>query len=617
MAAALMTLLLLATWGLLHRYRGLSQDGELYAFQAMARLNPALHSDVYLLANSQDDFTVFSPLYALFIRCLGLWNASVALFALCTMTFIAGAWTMARELWDEDRAWLTAGTCITIVCGYGAYGVFSYSENYLTARSMAEAMIIVALACQLRGLSRWSWIIAAASMFIHPLMALPGLLLLIALSIPLLYAALGAVAGVLSALVIACLALHAAHAPNLLTIVRGEWLEMIRERSQYLFLQLWRLQDWEAHARIILCLIIAALATEQPRARRLCIGGMLVGVSGLAVALIASNVGPVAILLQGQAWRWFWVTGFIGVLTLAPTLVRLWKDSGCGTVCATLLVASWTFPPVNGTFLAAAALGLWCLRWQVRPDSQKLLKALAYAIISTMAAWTIVNIWSLCTNPPVVAHGEPLLMERLRSIYSLQIPALAVLGFGLCLVRSELNSYASSAAVLLLITLSVWAYGPFDRQTAIDSNAGIAALPEWRAVIPPTGNVLVIPSGNSAGFIWFTLQRPSYLTVDQSAGIVFSREAAQEIRRRSEVLLPIMEPDWKIMTQRSRGEKEREKPHPITNQQLSSICGDPQLGFVIAKERLSFDSIPSKEPGPWKDWNLYDCTHVRQRANAG
>ena len=93
-----MVLLLLATWGILHHYKGLALDGELYAFQAMARLNPALHADLYLMGNSQDEFTFFSPLYALFIRCFGLWSASVVLFVLCTATFLTAAWSVAKSM---------------------------------------------------------------------------------------------------------------------------------------------------------------------------------------------------------------------------------------------------------------------------------------------------------------------------------------------------------------------------------------------------------------------------------------------------------------------------------------------------------------------------------------
>jgi hypothetical protein len=448
-------------------------------------------------------------------------------------------------------------------------------------------------------------------------MALPGVLLLACLSVPLFYAALGAVLGVLAALGVALLALHTSHGPQFLAIMEGPWLEMVRQRSQFLFLQTWRWHDWDAQLHPILCLTLSSLVAERPLVRGLCWGALLVGVTGLLVALIASTIGPVAILLQGQAWRWMWVTGFICVLMLAPTALRLWRDPGCGTVCATLLVASWTFPPVDGSLLTGAALGFWCLRRHMRPESRTLLLGLACTIIAAILAWTVANIWTLCTNPSVVSRGEPLLIERLRTIYALQLPALAVAGFSLRWLRCA-NGYTQGVAVALLIPLCVFAArGSFSGNSVSGTTAGIKSLAPWRAVIPPTSNVLVIPSSKAAGFIWFTLGRPSYLTADQSAGIVFSPETALEIRRRSEVLLPVEEPEWEVMSQLARTEHEREKhikqtEHPLTAPELRAICRDSQLGFVIAKERLGFDSIPSTEQGPWKDWNLYACARVRE-----
>jgi hypothetical protein len=83
------------------------------------------------------------------------------------------------------------------------------------------------------------------------------------------------------------------------------------------------------------------------------------------------------------------------------------------------------------------------------------------------------------------------------------------------------------------------------------------------------------------------------------------------------VLLPIMEPDWKIKTLLASAAKLRDangelkQPPALTAEKLSSICRDQTLSFVIAKERLGFDAIQNTQSGRWKDWNLYDCSRVR------
>ena len=72
----------------LHGYHGLTGDGQIYAFQAFARLHPQLTADLYLQNTSQDQFTLFSPLYAWCIGLLGLENAA----RLLTLLFTFGSW---------------------------------------------------------------------------------------------------------------------------------------------------------------------------------------------------------------------------------------------------------------------------------------------------------------------------------------------------------------------------------------------------------------------------------------------------------------------------------------------------------------------------------------------
>jgi hypothetical protein len=111
--------------------------------------------------------------------------------------------------------------------------------------------------------------------------------------------------------------------------------------------------------------------------------------------------------------------------------------------------------------------------------------------------------------------------------------------------------------------------------------------------------------------VWFTLERPSYLTVDQSSGVIFSHATAVEIRRRSEVLLPMEQPDWRLLTRRTtHGGKFDAKALPLTRDRLIRICADPTLDFVVAKENVGFQPRRHERQGPWDGWNLYDCRRV-------
>jgi hypothetical protein len=96
---------------------------------------------------------------------------------------------------------------------------------------------------------------------------------------------------------------------------------------------------------------------------------------------------------------------------------------------------------------------------------------------------------------------------------------------------------------------------------------------------------------------------------------VFSRTTALEVRRRSDVLLPLMEPDWKLLSEKAAsrpggGTAGKKATSVFTQDNLIGICSDPKLRFVVAREYLGFDPITHSHVGNWKDWNLYDCRRV-------
>ncbi len=147
-AAVPLALMLTALWLVMHGYHGLTGDGQIYAFQAFARLHPQLTTDLYLQNTSQDRFTLFSPLYAWCIGLLGLENAARLLTLLFTLWFLAAAWSFVRAVAGRDAAWAAVAFLLIVAGNYGGSGVFRILEQYLTARLPAEALIVTALACQ-------------------------------------------------------------------------------------------------------------------------------------------------------------------------------------------------------------------------------------------------------------------------------------------------------------------------------------------------------------------------------------------------------------------------------------------------------------------------------------
>ena len=174
------------------------------------------------------------------------------------------------------------------------------------------------------------------------------------------------------------------------------------------------------------------------------------------------------------------------------------------------------------------------------------------------------------------------------------------------------------SAVLAALSLLIFPVA-FRQARTLGAAAEIHEFADWENVIPPTDTVLVTPPRDVGAFVWFTLARPNYLALDQSSGVVFSRKTSLEVRRRSEVLLPLMDPDWKILTdltKSGRGRKRAASTRPLTPQNLIAVCADSRLGFVISPENVGFDPLRHEHAGAWKNWNLYDCRKVRAAATA-
>jgi hypothetical protein len=605
LTAFALALLLIVLWLLMRGYQGFAGDAQIYAFQALARINPALSTDLYLQNSSQDQFTIFSPFYALFISWLGLANAARDLTLLFTIWLCVAAWHLAAAITSRTCAWLAVAFFIIAAGDYGASGVFRIFEQYLTPRLPAEAMTVTAFACYAHGMKRLGFGIAIAALIVHPLMALPGLLLLIFWWLPYRLGVIGAVAGVCAALSIALCVPMLPAAAHIFPVMDADWMAVVQERSQFLFLQLWLPRDWDINLRPLVYLAFMAMAMRDPRIRRFCVAGLAVGLCGLAVALIACLIGPVAVLVQGQAWRWVWVGCLISVLLLPVTLLRVWDDEKCGPICAVLLICGWVFSAIGGTACVLFALLVWLFRSRISE------RAVVYLRWTALGAALAVLLW---VDSGLVNRG-PTPFAQIGNLIGVKVSAALLVGFLCWRIRGFRQLWVPlSIGAALLISAVLIMPASFKQARTLGSDVDVKEFSDWSAVISPTSTVLVAPARDVGSFVWFTLKRPNYLALDQSAGVVFSRETALEIRRRSDALLPLMDPAWKILSgirRRTAGHNDVATTRPLTAEILVEICGDSKLGFVVSPQNVGFNPIRHSHDGPWKDWNLYECDRVR------
>jgi hypothetical protein len=618
-ASLSLALMLVTLWLVLHGYHGLRGDGQIYAFQAFARLHSQLTADLYLQNTSQDQFTYFSALYAWCIGLLGLENAARLLTLLFTVWFLLSAWSFASAVTGRDAAWLAVAFLLIVGGDYGGSGVFEVLDPFLTARLPAEALIITALACHVRGRKRLGLLLALGALFIHPLMALPGLLLVVCLWLPLRLSVLAAIGGVFAALALAVVAINAPAVSQVLTVMDAPWLVVARERSQFLFLQLWSIDDWNINAQPFISLGLTAIAVADERIRKLCAAAALVGAAGLAVAFIGCLIGPIAILVQGQGWRWVWIAVFVSAALVPFTALQVWRDEKCGPLCALLLVSGWTLPGVGGTVCISLALFFWLARARISSRPAAYFRWLSAALGVAIVGWILMKCWAIVSSPTPPSGRAPLGLVQVQDL--LRIPAVllgALVWWGIGAGRRK---YVPMVLSAMLAAFSILIFPAAFKQTrTLAAAADIHEFTDWETLIPPTSTVLVAPPHDAGAFVWFTLGRPNYLALNQSSGVVFSRTTALEVLRRSEVLIPLADPDWRILTSlRARpGSRHTSEAatRPLTPNNLIQVCADPQLGFVISPEKVGFDPSSHDRAGAWKDWNLYDCRKVRSALSA-
>ena len=239
---------LLAAWELSH---GLPRDSFMtrasIPCRDLAHLRPeSLSQDVFLKFGSQDRFTIFSALYALPDRVLGIEAAAAWLTLLSQIALLAGAWTLARVVMPGEMALLGVAVLAAVPGEYGAGRVFTCIEPFLTPRMAAESLALAGLAAAMSARAARGALLIAAAALLHPVMAAAGIAALCCryvVGARARWAVALAAAGLLALVVEAFAAPAGAWGP-----FDEGWLELVRNRSPYLFLQSWRVDDWSIAA---------------------------------------------------------------------------------------------------------------------------------------------------------------------------------------------------------------------------------------------------------------------------------------------------------------------------------------------------------------------------------
>ena len=522
---------------LAHPYQGIFHDANLYTLQALAHLHPDLAQDVFLRFGSQDRFTVFSPIYAAMIRMLGPDHAAALLTLTSQAALIAAGWYLARTVFASRQAALLGVAVLIVIPGnYGPDRIFACIEPFLTPRMGAEACTAAGIAAALSGRKLCSTALLIAGLALHPVMAAAGVVLLFMNYVALPHPGIAAPVVKLGIiwLLVAAFALPAGEWGRL----DPDWLGRVSERSPYLFLSHWTLDDWGRAAIVLTTLSVGSFSPESP-ARRLCLPAALTMVAGIVLTGLGCDVLHLTLITQMQPWRWEWLAALVAAVTLPFIAITQWQRGAPGRTTVLLLLAAWIFGV--GTFAL-----ITCMTALASSSFARLKpRELRLAFWGSCAVIGLALIWRIASNLEFTEMHDmdgslPVWLRRAMSFAHDGFATALLIGVAAWILRRwrALGSWACSALAIAAIaamwhsTWQMWSRRDFPPEMS-------ARFATWRTLIAPGDEVFW---GESPLSTWVLLNRPSYISGLQTSGMIFSRESSLELARRALALEGVVGP---------------------------------------------------------------------------
>lgn len=607
-------LVIVVVWMLAHRYVGIRHDAIFYAGQAVHRLHPdSFGGDLFFQFGSQDEFTLFSPLYAAVIGWLGLPSAAVALMTLAQLAWLLAAAWLLRPLLSGFWYWFGLVLVFSLPRTYGSMMIFQYAEPFLTARSWAEPLALVAAGFAIRErfwLAAGCWIAGSA---MHPIMALPAGLLIGLMAVrPWHFLILSTLVAVLLSIF---LGLRISPISEMFAPMDGEWLRLAVARSPFTFFDHWSAAEYHEPLLLALLLVLGVFAGRTDLQRRVYAAGFAVLILGIGISLIAA-VWPSALLVQIQAWRVLWFVKLLSIAAAVSLMQNYWHRSGFNrlligglAVCAVNI----DYPLALGAALGLAAAFLLHIRCGFVPSVSPALQRMAWAVVVLVVALKIasvahnmtvtVNLFRPLTMPATPGERVFLFTDELAWFIG---PALFLCSWWLLRHRPQWRN----RQVILTGVVTIACLGYWDRTDPLQ----VQEQQVWERGIPHLAQILkpedLVYWDDAYRHLWFGLHRGSYASFGQAAGIVFSRQTAIEAERRLARLGALGARDGHLAWYPADGGPSNA---PVTLGGLIHVCHDPILDYVILPHVLpqgrlaSFSLFDGSQP----TFHLYDCAVLR------
>ena len=594
----------LAFWLLARPFYGIWHDGAFYALQALLHLNPSIFSqDLFFLYGSQDQYSLFSHIYAAAVSLWGLSLGTTVLQGVGLGLWLVAAWALTRILPDKLAP---VGLLLIVSVGgsYGSHGVFAYGESFLSARLFAEAFSLAGLAAWLAGRRTWGGAAFFAACAIHPLMALPAIM--IGMGTQLRPKIWFCFIGICALLVLGLGFSGVQPFTGLVQPMDAVWWDLAVARSPFVFLHAW---GWEGFSRALFVIVVTGTAWRvlpESQLRRLAWATLVCVLGAFVITYLGGSLLKLPLVAGLQLTRVMWI-GLVITLVLLPAMVWHGRQGAFWDRALAWGLALAVFVDIKSQGgYAILVLTITYLGMRHFPTY----KPPTWLLILFGLVPLQVMLWGLL-NVRIDAELAGFFSEDIvwRGYFVNPATALTlVVGAYLLLARDRLSKYwvwGGSAVVagLILLAMTTW----YDLQPRLNygSPSRQAAIAPIVALVPENALVYWVESPHLA---WFWLGRANYLSFSSTAGSLFARGTAVEALRRAPYVRPSSQRDANQTWDQRLSIKRAQPVSPFAVQQA---CRDPILDYVIAQSQPSIGLVYFSDPITGLGYGLYDCRATR------
>jgi hypothetical protein len=521
-----------AVWIMTHPYLGIWHDGNLYLGQALFHISPDLYrQDLFFKFGSQDQFTLFSPIYAWAIKQFGLSIAPIGMMLIGQCLFAAALLLFCVELFGLEIGFWSACAVALVTHAYGGLNIFSYSETFLTARTFAEPLCLVGLYFLLKSKDKIALGALLFAALIHPLTALPCLVIWWIYQIRKDKRWMALSGGVLLLPILAFSNIEPFC--KFFQTYDPAWWQSVELVNAHVIPLKWTAANWCAFG-FDNVMILFGLRFIDEKERRFFSTVLLVGVAGVLLSIFATSVFRNVLLTSIQLWRAHWILHLVAVSAIPYVVFTLWPLRGVVRFAAVLvLLAGYLLPYPAALMAISLAILLYHQRKReiiLSPITKMTFWSGVCLMVMIKSGFKILPLFEV--DPVVTLMSMSWSQKIVKSIFAFPVVLLSVLALGRLSKGGVYHRRIAYLGVLLLALLSFYFWDqrtPWQRYLEKDH----LEVHPFQQYLTRGGETYWYDQVLAP---WVLLKVPSYFDSSQGAGLLFNRGTGMEFARRNKAL---------------------------------------------------------------------------------